>query len=101
LDVPVRLDSAIQLVPTATAYEQQNTVFNLPFIRFTFILPDNYPEEALPTVILETSPSWLPAVIKQDLEAAVTTIWESVARSETLFRFILHMEDKSCTAFGL
>jgi hypothetical protein len=70
LDVPVRLDSAIQLVPTATAYEQHNTVSNLPSIRFTFTLPDDYPEEAPPTVILETSPSWLPAVVKQDLEAA-------------------------------
>jgi E3 ubiquitin-protein ligase RNF14 len=84
-----------------TPQQQQNTVSNLPSIRFTFNLPNNYPEEAPPTVILETSPSWLPAVVKQDLEAAAATIWESVSRSENLFRFVLHIEDESCTAFGL
>lgn len=73
----------------------------LPSLRLYLVLPTEYPANGPPAATLSTSPSWLPADIRQKLSVEVSSIWEEYGGGTILFSYIASLQEQAETAFGL
>jgi E3 ubiquitin-protein ligase RNF14 len=73
----------------------------LPHLRLDIELPAAYPAEIPPTVRLSTSPPWLPEDILATLKDEVQSLWEEEGGMMMLGTYVMSLQERAETAFGL
>jgi E3 ubiquitin-protein ligase RNF14 len=97
LELPIFLETPMPVVDS----QRECSVSYLPSLILTFTLPDNFPEDAPPSVKLVSTGSWLPADVLSDLEANTAALWEEYGHCDILGAYILEVTDVINSNFGL
>jgi E3 ubiquitin-protein ligase RNF14 len=90
--------------PLPVTFEPGQDVERLPYLpslHIDIILPPTYPTEAPPSIILSTTPSWLPSDVSQKLTDEAKSLWEEYGGGTILFSYISSLQEQAETAFGL
>ncbi|KAI1130943.1 RWD-domain-containing protein [Nemania abortiva] len=98
--VPSQTTSATP-APTAVAAVDSQELSNLPALQVNIALPEGYPQEKPPEVLISTSPSWLSNDILRKLETDVRRLWEAVGRDQVVFTYIDELQQATDDVFGL
>jgi E3 ubiquitin-protein ligase RNF14 len=90
--------------PLRVTFEPEQAVARLaylPSIHLHITLPAEYPATAPPSILLSTSPSWLPSATADTLVKEASSLWEEYGGGQVLFTYISYLQEAAETAFGL
>lgn len=91
-----------QTAKASAAYIERDLHFsNLPPLKLTVTLPEQYPADAPPTVTLATEQSWLPPSKLEELEQEAANLWEDYGQCQILFAYIDHLQQAAERSFDL
>ncbi|CAK7267095.1 hypothetical protein SEPCBS119000_002364 [Sporothrix epigloea] len=74
----------------------------LPSLNVRITLPESYPEQMPPRVVVTTAPPWLPSAVVSRLENDCAQLWEELGHDQVVFAYIdhIHQAADDCV-FGL
>ncbi|KAF1930507.1 RWD-domain-containing protein [Didymella exigua CBS 183.55] len=100
LELPLLLPKPLQIRCLADGGGTGATeVSHLPPLRIRFKLPHGYPNEAGPTIHVESL--WLPEDTARKLALEGTSLWEEYGHTQVMFAYVSHLEEAAEAAFGL
>lgn len=100
LELPVALQNPLRIrCVDDEGGPEASGVSHLPPLRIRFRLPHGYPNELAPTLDLEAF--WLPEGTARKLESECTSLWEEYGRTQVMYAYASHLEERAEAAFGL
>jgi E3 ubiquitin-protein ligase RNF14 len=93
--------SAVPPGPEAAGRAESQDLLNLPALKVNITLPEGYPQEKPPRVLLATSPPWLSDDTLRTLESNAAKLWEEIGRDQVIFTYIDDLQRASEDVFGL
>ena len=67
----------------------------LPSLQLRVTLPESYPEEKPPSVVVTTVPPWLPSAVVVRLENDCARLWEESGHDQVVFSYVDHIQQSA------
>lgn len=90
--------------PLPVTFEPEGVVERLsylPSLHLKIDLPSTYPAEDPPSILVSSSPAWLPQNVIQKLQDAAKLLWEEYGRCSMLFSYISSLQEHAESTFDL
>lgn len=81
--------------------EDVHQLSHLPPLNLHISLPEGYPIQEPPVVLLESQYSWLPEKSVEELSESVHEVWEDMGRDQVVFSYIDHLREAADRGFDL
>ncbi|KEQ65328.1 RWD-domain-containing protein, partial [Aureobasidium melanogenum CBS 110374] len=82
-------------------FDESYRLEHLPPLHLKLSLPEGYPAEKPPTIVLSTTPKWLPDDKLKELERECEKLWDEYGRCQILFSYIDFLQQQAEQAFNL
>lgn len=74
---------------------------HLPPLKLHIDLPDGYPHDKPPNVVVRLDPVWLPQPTLDNLRDKCTELWKECGQDQVVYTFIDYVQQEAEKAFGL
>lgn len=96
---PPKQQSAGQL--TAALNIDVHQLSHLPPLKLDISLPEGYPQDKPPDVIVRADPQWLPQQTIENVQNKCAKLWEEWSHDQVVYTYIDYVQQEAEKAFGL